>query len=107
MSETVFIHHGWSVRPVAGRIGAEISGVRLDGSLPAQTVQGIRRALLQYKVLFFRGQIILTMPSRRRSAAFSATSSPTRRFRRARAPRRSSSSTPRAAAGGPTIGTPM
>lgn len=56
MSETVFIHHGWSVRPVAGRIGAEISGVRLDGSLPAQTVQGIRRALLQYKVLFFRGQ---------------------------------------------------
>jgi hypothetical protein len=31
MSDTLSIYPGWSVRPVAGRIGAEISGVRLDG----------------------------------------------------------------------------
>ncbi|HEY1257975.1 MAG TPA: TauD/TfdA family dioxygenase [Stellaceae bacterium] len=56
MDETVFIDPGWSVRPVAGRIGAEISGVRLDGDLPEKTVEDIRRALSQHKVLFFRGQ---------------------------------------------------
>ena len=56
MNETVSIYPGWSVRPVAGRIGAEISGVRLDGDLPERTVEDIRRALNQHKVLFFRGQ---------------------------------------------------
>ena len=56
MSEIGVIYPGWSVRPVAGRIGAEISGVRLDGDLPERTVDGIRRALHQHKVLFFRGQ---------------------------------------------------
>lgn len=56
MNKTVFIDPGWSVRPVAGRIGAEISGVRLHGDLPERTVEGIRRALNQHKVLFFRGQ---------------------------------------------------
>jgi alpha-ketoglutarate-dependent taurine dioxygenase len=56
MSEIVFIHPGWSIRVVAGRIGAEISGPRLTGDLPPETVAGIRRALAYYKVLFFRGQ---------------------------------------------------
>ncbi|HEV2098240.1 MAG TPA: TauD/TfdA family dioxygenase [Stellaceae bacterium] len=56
MSNAAFIYPGWSMRPVAGRIGAEISDVRLDGDLPERTVEGIRRALNQYKVLFFRGQ---------------------------------------------------
>jgi taurine dioxygenase len=56
MSETTSIYPGWTVRPVAGRIGAEISGVRLDGDLPERTVNDIRRALNRYKVLFFRGQ---------------------------------------------------
>ncbi|GAA2273809.1 TauD/TfdA family dioxygenase [Nonomuraea roseoviolacea subsp. roseoviolacea] len=46
----------FSIRPVAGRIGAEISGVRLDGDLPADTVALIRSALLEHKVIFFRAQ---------------------------------------------------
>ena len=49
-----------ALRPVAGRIGAEILGVRLGGSLPAETVAGIRRALLTHKVIFFRDQQHLT-----------------------------------------------
>ncbi|HET6471447.1 MAG TPA: TauD/TfdA family dioxygenase [Pseudomonadales bacterium] len=45
-----------SVHPIAGRIGAEIRGVRLSGDLDKKTVEGIRRALNEYKVVFFRGQ---------------------------------------------------
>ncbi|GAA3212593.1 TauD/TfdA dioxygenase family protein [Nonomuraea helvata] len=45
-----------SIAPVAGRIGAEISGVRLGGDLPADVVAEIRLALLGHKVIFFRGQ---------------------------------------------------
>ncbi|MBP2707722.1 TauD/TfdA family dioxygenase [Microbispora sp. RL4-1S] len=45
-----------TVTPVAGRIGAEITGVRLGGDLPADVVAEIRRALLTHKVVFFRGQ---------------------------------------------------
>ncbi|MEU6785490.1 TauD/TfdA family dioxygenase [Nonomuraea angiospora] len=45
-----------SIIPVAGRIGAEISGVRLGGDLPAGVVAEIRLALLAHKVVFFRGQ---------------------------------------------------
>jgi alpha-ketoglutarate-dependent sulfate ester dioxygenase len=56
MSETVFIHPGWSVVPVAGRIGAEISGLQLTGDLPVETVAALRRALNHHKVLFFRSQ---------------------------------------------------
>lgn len=56
MNDIGVIYPGWSLRPVAGRIGAEISGVRLDGDLPERTVEGIRRALNRHKVLFFRGQ---------------------------------------------------
>ena len=44
------------VRRVAGRIGAEISGVRLSGDLDASTVDSIRQALFTNKVIFFRGQ---------------------------------------------------
>ncbi|GAA2905487.1 hypothetical protein GCM10010517_71620 [Streptosporangium fragile] len=33
-----------------------MTGVRLDGDLPAETVSEIRAALLRYKVIFFRGQ---------------------------------------------------
>ncbi len=45
-----------SLRRVAGRIGAQVSGVRLSGDLPEQTVDAIRRALLDHKVVFFREQ---------------------------------------------------
>jgi taurine dioxygenase len=44
------------ISPVAGRIGAQVSGVRLGGDLPADVVAEIRLALLAHKVLFFRSQ---------------------------------------------------
>lgn len=44
------------IHPVAGRIGAEIRGIQLSGELDAATVEAIQRALVQYKVIFFRQQ---------------------------------------------------
>jgi alpha-ketoglutarate-dependent taurine dioxygenase len=44
------------IRPLTGRIGAEVSGVAAGGALRPETVAGIREALLKYKVLFFREQ---------------------------------------------------
>ena len=44
------------VVPVAGRIGAEVRGVRLSADLDEQTVEAIRAAWLEHKVLFFRNQ---------------------------------------------------
>ncbi|GAA3159107.1 TauD/TfdA family dioxygenase [Planomonospora alba] len=45
-----------TITPIAGRIGAVVSGVRLGGDLPADVVAGIRLALLTHKAIFFRGQ---------------------------------------------------
>lgn len=47
---------GLNVHPVAGRIGAEISGLALSPDLPADTIQTILSLLHRYKVIFFRGQ---------------------------------------------------
>jgi len=44
------------IRPLTGRIGAEIRGVLLSGDLDAQTVRAIEAALVRHKVIFFRGQ---------------------------------------------------
>src|SRR4051794_14781225 len=44
------------VIPIAGRIGAEIRGVRLSADLDGPTVKTIREAWLRHKVIFFRGQ---------------------------------------------------
>jgi taurine dioxygenase len=44
------------VRPVAGKIGAEISGVALSGDLDSHSIESIRAAILAHKVVFFRGQ---------------------------------------------------
>jgi alpha-ketoglutarate-dependent taurine dioxygenase len=44
------------VIPVAGRIGAEIRGVRLSADLDPETIQAIRSTWLRHKVVFFRGQ---------------------------------------------------
>src|SRR5260370_15546853 len=46
----------FEILPIAGRIGAEIAGVRLSGELEPATVESIRQALFKYKVIFFRGQ---------------------------------------------------
>lgn len=42
--------------PLAGRIGAEVRGLRLSGSLDASTFAAFKQALLRHKVLFVRGQ---------------------------------------------------
>ena len=51
------------VQPIAGRIGAEIVGVKLSGELGPSIVQAIRRTLFRYKVIFFRRQTHLDEPS--------------------------------------------
>ncbi|MFC8966377.1 MULTISPECIES: TauD/TfdA dioxygenase family protein [unclassified Streptomyces] len=44
------------VKPAAGHIGAEITGVDLAEELPDEVVAAIRAAVLRWKVVFFRGQ---------------------------------------------------
>ena len=44
------------INPLAGAIGAEISGVDLADELGDDTIAAIRRAWLQHLVIFFRGQ---------------------------------------------------
>ncbi|UVE19442.1 TauD/TfdA family dioxygenase [Pseudomonas sp. LS44] len=44
------------IHRVAGRIGAEIRGVKLAGDLDAATVAAIQQALVTHKVIFFRDQ---------------------------------------------------
>ncbi|HEY6880248.1 MAG TPA: TauD/TfdA family dioxygenase, partial [Polyangiales bacterium] len=44
------------VHPIAGRIGAEIRGVRLATDLPLEVRRQIHEAWLEHKVLFFRRQ---------------------------------------------------
>jgi taurine dioxygenase len=44
------------VRPVAGRIGAEIAGVKLTPDLSKDAVAAIYAALLKHKAIFFRSQ---------------------------------------------------
>ncbi len=57
------------IRPLAGRIGAQIENVRLSGDLPAQTVASIEAALAKHKVIFFRGQDHLDDAAQERFAA--------------------------------------
>ncbi|WP_013587865.1 TauD/TfdA dioxygenase family protein [Paraburkholderia phenoliruptrix] len=45
-----------NIRRVAGRIGAQIEGVRLSPELDQATFEAIEAALHTHKVLFFRGQ---------------------------------------------------
>lgn len=45
-----------TVRKLGSRIGAVLDGVRLSGDLPPETVAEIRAAILEHKVVFFRGQ---------------------------------------------------
>lgn len=57
MSEAVTSKNvGLEVVPVAGRIGAEVKGVRLSPDLDRDTVDVIHKTLLKHKVIFFRGQ---------------------------------------------------
>jgi alpha-ketoglutarate-dependent taurine dioxygenase len=49
-----------SVTPLTGTTGAEIRGVNLHEQLDPATVDEIRRALVEYKVIFFPGQHLTT-----------------------------------------------
>ena len=48
----------FDVTPLAATIGAELDGVDLTTDLPDEVIAEIRRALLEYKVVFFRDQPI-------------------------------------------------
>lgn len=48
------------IQPITGRIGAEISGVKLSSTLSTAVRDEIYQALLKYKVIFFREQQHLT-----------------------------------------------
>jgi taurine dioxygenase len=48
----------FDARPLGATVGAEISGVDLGAELPDDVVAEIRRALADYKVLFFRDQAL-------------------------------------------------
>ena len=52
------VHSGTEVRvePIAGRIGAEISGIDLSRPLDASAVAAVQEALDTWKVVFFRDQ---------------------------------------------------
>ena len=44
------------IQPIAGALGAEISGIDLSRSLDDRTIAAIRKAFLEHLVIFFRGQ---------------------------------------------------
>jgi taurine dioxygenase len=46
----------FEVQPIAGALGAELRGVKLDDDLPDATIGAIRQALLDHLVIFFRDQ---------------------------------------------------
>jgi len=50
------MHHALGVHPIAGALGAEISGVDLTKPLDDDLVGAIRQAWLEHLVLFFRDQ---------------------------------------------------
>lgn len=46
----------FDIKPVAGRIGAEIIGVNLSSNLSDDIISDIRKTLVKHKVIFFRDQ---------------------------------------------------
>lgn len=51
-------HRAVEVRPLSVHVGAEIHGVDLTQELSQSTVDDIRQALLRWKVVFFRNQVL-------------------------------------------------
>jgi len=54
--QAVTSNEPFQVRPIGGRIGAEVRGVTLSADLDDNAIAAINQALLEHKVLFFRGQ---------------------------------------------------
>jgi taurine dioxygenase len=46
------------IHPIAGALGAEIEGVNVADNLPDEAISEIRQALLDFGVIFFRGQTL-------------------------------------------------
>ena len=44
------------VKPIAGALGAEISGIDLTADIRAEDYQEIRALLVEHEVIFFRNQ---------------------------------------------------
>src|SRR5215471_11495843 len=57
------------VRPLAGRIGAQINNIRLGGDESDAAIAAIKAALSKYKVIFFRDQGHLDDAGQERFAA--------------------------------------
>jgi alpha-ketoglutarate-dependent sulfate ester dioxygenase len=57
------------IRPLAGRIDAEVGNIRLTGDLPEATIAAIEAALAKYKVVFLRHQNHLDDAEQERFAA--------------------------------------
>jgi len=51
-------NYPFEVKPIAGAIGAELYGIDVGADLSDDTIGEIRRALLEYQVIFFRDQDI-------------------------------------------------
>ena len=51
-----FTSQYFEIKPLTGRIGAQLVGIDLSATLSDNTISDIRKALIQYKVIFFRGQ---------------------------------------------------
>ena len=45
----------FSIKPMAGALGAELHGVNLCEDLSSETYAEIRRLLIQHQVIFFSG----------------------------------------------------
>ena len=58
------------IKPIAGALGAEIHGVDLNRPMDAETARGIRQALLDHLVIFFRDQDLDPAGFRRFAGAF-------------------------------------
>jgi taurine dioxygenase len=53
-------HHRLTLRPLSPTVGAEVDGVDVATPLDDATLAELRRALLDYKVIFFRDQDVTT-----------------------------------------------
>ncbi|MDD9875834.1 MAG: TauD/TfdA family dioxygenase [Magnetovibrio sp.] len=70
MSDVANSQTGITVAPVAGALGAEVSGVDLGAELGDAEVAAIREALLQHCVIFFRDQVFDTEAHKRLARRF-------------------------------------
>ncbi len=63
-------NYPFQVAPISGALGAEIAGVDIADDLSDDVIAELRRALLEYQVIFFRDQKITPNQQRAFSARF-------------------------------------